>query len=53
MIWEPFLLALVFGLLVSATLYFTVLWPQHEPADDDDPDDDAPAGAPAARGPQT
>ena len=31
MIWGPFLLALVLGLLVSAGLYFAYLWPQVEP----------------------
>jgi hypothetical protein len=42
-IWEPFLLALVLGIIVSAGLYFAYLWPSVEPADD------APtAGEPAA-----
>lgn len=40
MIWEPFALALVFGLLISATLYFIVVWPAREP--DEDPDDTPP-----------
>jgi hypothetical protein len=35
-IWEPFLLALVLGLIVSAGLYFAYLWPADEP-------DEAPA----------
>lgn len=35
-IWEPFVLALVLGLLVSAGLYFAYLWPAVEPLDDDD-----------------
>ena len=35
MIWEPFLLALVLGLIVSAGLYFAYLWPSVEPADDE------------------
>jgi hypothetical protein len=32
-IWEPFLLALVLGIIVSAGLYFAYLWPSVEPAD--------------------
>lgn len=35
MIWGPFLLAVVLGLLVSAALYFAYLWPQAEPEDED------------------
>ena len=34
MIWGPFVLALVLGLLVSAGLYFAYLWPQVEPLDE-------------------
>ena len=37
MIWGPFVLALVLGLLVSAGLYFAYLWPQVEPEDDPAP----------------
>jgi hypothetical protein len=33
-IWEPFLLALVLGLIVSSGLYFAYLWPQGEQDDD-------------------
>jgi hypothetical protein len=43
-IWEPFLLALVLGLIVSAGLYFAYLWPSVEPAEEDAPE---PAAAPA------
>lgn len=42
MVWEPFAIAVVFGLVVSAGLYFIVMWPQVEPDDDFDA---APAGA--------
>jgi hypothetical protein len=42
-IWEPFVLALVLGLIVSAGLYFAYLWPSIEPVDPDD----AAAGPPA------
>ncbi len=35
MIWEPFVLALVLGLIVSAGLYFAYLWPSVEPVDTD------------------
>ena len=38
MVWEPFAIAVVFGLVVSAGLYFIVMWPQVEPHDDDDVD---------------
>ena len=41
MVWEPFALAVIFGLLISAGLYFVVMWPQVAP------DDDAPDGAAA------
>ncbi len=40
MVWEPFALAVMFGLLISAGLYFVVMWPQVAP------DDDAPEAAP-------
>lgn len=40
MIWGPFVLAILLGLLVSAGLYFAYLWPQVEPHVD------APPGAP-------
>jgi hypothetical protein len=36
MVWEPFLLAIGFGLAVSAGIYFAILWPQVEPLDDDE-----------------
>ena len=52
-IWEPFVLALVLGLIISAGLYFAYLWPSVEPVDRDagtaagtDPDrPDAPDAA--------
>lgn len=31
MIWGPLVLALVFGLAISAGLYFIFLWPSREP----------------------
>jgi len=34
-IWEPFVLALVLGLIVSAGLYFAYLWPSVEPTDEE------------------
>lgn len=40
-IWGPFLLALVLGLVVSAGLYFAYLWPAVEP-DEPEPEDDHP-----------
>jgi hypothetical protein len=45
-IWEPFILALVLGIIVSAGLYFAYLWPSVEPADD------APAGGEPAASPE-
>lgn len=36
MIWEPFVLALVLGLIVSAGLYYAYLWPSVEPRDPDE-----------------
>jgi hypothetical protein len=40
-IWGPFVLALVLGLVVSAGLYFAYLWPSVEPEDPDDEEDEA------------
>lgn len=37
MIWEPFILALVLGIIVSAGLYFAYLWPSVEPVEDESP----------------
>lgn len=34
MVWEPFALAVLFGLLISAGIYFVVMWPQVAPDDD-------------------
>ena len=34
MVWGPIYLAVFFGLLVSAMLYFIFFWPAREPADD-------------------
>ena len=45
MTWAPFALAVVFGLIVSAGIYFTVMWPDLEPDDGDEP---APGPADAA-----
>jgi hypothetical protein len=33
-VWEPYALAVLFGLAVSAAIYFVVMWPQVEPDDD-------------------
>jgi hypothetical protein len=44
-VWEPFALAIFFGLLVSAAIYFIVMWPQVEP--DADAADAEPVGAAA------
>ena len=50
-IWGPFLLALVLGLVVSAGLYFAYMWPQVEPDDDED-EQDKPAPAKAEPPPE-
>jgi hypothetical protein len=52
-IWEPFVLALVLGVIVSAGLYFAYLWPSVEPAEA--PDDAArePAAPETGRPPVT
>ena len=44
MVWEPFALAVLFGLLISAGIYFVVMWPQVAP--DDDAPDDLPSAEP-------
>lgn len=36
----PYLLAVIFGLVISATLYMLLVWPGDEPEDDDEPADD-------------
>ena len=35
MVWEPFVIALVLGLVVSAGLWFMFVWPSQEPPDED------------------
>lgn len=30
MVWEPYALAVIFGLVVSAAIYFVVMWPAVE-----------------------
>jgi hypothetical protein len=45
-IWEPFILALVLGIIISAGLYFAYLWPSIEPEDPADEPADEPAAAP-------
>jgi len=54
-IWEPFVLALVLGLIISAGLYFAYLWPSVEPAEPAEPAGDADPvrpDAPAAERPE-
>jgi len=50
-IWEPFLLALVLGLIVSAGLYFAYLWPSVEPVEEAAPEP-AAASAPEEDAPE-
>ncbi len=33
--WSPTMLALVFGVAVSALIYFVFFWPSREPPDDE------------------
>jgi hypothetical protein len=40
----PFLLAAFFGLLISALLYFVLIWPSREPPEANDNDADSDAG---------
>jgi hypothetical protein len=47
-IWEPFVLALVLGLIISAGLYFAYLWPSVEPVEPADDAGPERPGAPAA-----
>lgn len=48
MIWQPYLLAIVFGVAVSAGIYAAFLWPRVEPDDDDIGDDGTAATVEAA-----
>ena len=34
MVWSPLILALIFGLVISAGLYFIFFWPSREPDDE-------------------
>jgi hypothetical protein len=45
-IWEPFVLALVLGVIVSAGLYFAYLWPSVEPEPIEELPDEPPQGKP-------
>ena len=42
MIWGPFVLAVVLGLIVSAGLYFAYLWPSVEPESESEPEPESP-----------
>jgi hypothetical protein len=49
-IWEPFAIALVLGLLISAGLYFAYLWPSVEPLDEQSGEEEDGGHAGVARG---
>ena len=49
MLWGPFLLALVLGLIVSAGLYFAYLWPAVEPEPEAEPEAKREPEAPTAK----
>jgi hypothetical protein len=36
MTWAPLALAVLFGLIVSAGIYFTIMWPDVEPIEEED-----------------
>ena len=38
MVWEPFVLAVGFGAVISGALWLVFLWPAQEPDDDGDGD---------------
>ncbi len=38
MTWAPLALAILFGLIVSAGIYFTMMWPDVEPKGEDEDD---------------
>lgn len=38
MVWEPFALAVFFGLIVSGAIYFVFVWPRVEPIDEEELD---------------
>ena len=50
MIWEPFILALVLGIIVSAGLYFAYLWPSVEPIEASDVEPVAVTASPMMAG---
>jgi hypothetical protein len=52
-IWEPFVLALVLGLIISAGLYFAYLGPSVEPVEPAGDADPVRPDAPAAARPDT
>ena len=43
MVWEPFLLAVGFGAVISGALWLIFLWPAQEPVPDAEADADADA----------
>ena len=47
MVWGPIYLAVFFGLLVSAMLYFVFFWPAREPLDEPEPSETADSNLPA------
>jgi outer membrane biosynthesis protein TonB len=51
-IWEPFVLALVLGLIVSAGLYYAYLWPSVEPIDPEESIAAKPETKPAVEEPK-
>jgi hypothetical protein len=49
-IWQPYLLAIVFGVAVSAGIYAAFLWPRVEPEEDGDEGDHGAAANSAGDG---
>jgi hypothetical protein len=48
-LWQPFALALVLGLVISAGLYFAYMWPSVAPDPSDDRKDVGAEAAPSSQ----
>ena len=53
MLWEPYALAIVLGLVISAGLYFAILWPHVAPDDEADARAAQPPVPPSVPAPAT
>src|SRR5690606_30951365 len=48
MVWEPFALALLFGMIISGGIYFLFVWPRIEPEDVEEVEEPPELAPPAA-----